>query len=107
MRTVKEEAASRLGLACLILLAIVLGLMTFLLITQQIILGLITNITFLGGGLGPLQLGFAIIMGIQIFAGTNILMTLGVLLNQLFFGSFWYLDYALRYALIGFLIGLL
>ncbi len=101
MRTVKEDAASRLGLACLILLAIVIGLMTFLLITQQIILSLITNIVLVSSG--PLTAAFSVIMGIQIFAGTNILMGLGVFLNQLFFGSYWYIDYGLRYAIIFFI----
>lgn len=101
MRTVKEDAASRLGLACLILLAIVIGLMTFLLITQQIILSLITNIVLVSSG--PLTAAFSVIMGVQIFAGTNILMGLGVFLNQIFFGSYWYIDYSLRYAIIFFI----
>ncbi len=104
----KEDAAARFGLACLILISIVVGLMIFLLMTQQLILGVIGTIvtTATSAGLGTLQTGFAVIMGIQIFAGTNILTTLGVALNQLFFGSYWYLDYAMRYALIGYIISL-
>nr|MDO8082562.1 hypothetical protein [Candidatus Freyarchaeota archaeon] len=105
----KPEAVSRLALAILILIGIAIGLMTFLIITQAQILGVI-NITLTatlpGGPLygKPLMALLSIVFSIQIYSGTNILVTIGVALNELFFGSYWWMNYGINYLIISYLI---
>ncbi|MEM3525909.1 MAG: hypothetical protein QXV37_00715 [Candidatus Jordarchaeaceae archaeon] len=110
--SLREDAAARLAFTFLVLIGIAMSLMTFLIISQAQILSVINVImsaSLPGGPLynKPLATFVAINCSIQIFAGTNTLTTIGVALNQLFFGTYWWMNYAANSLLISYLIQIL
>jgi len=98
---------------CLLLVATVVSLMTFLLITQAQILGIINLVVSAAVNpslplYGKPAMTFVAILGsIQIFSQANPLVAIGVQLNKIFFGSYWWFDYGISYLLIIALIALL
>lgn len=109
MKNLKEEAVARLALAILVIIGIWFGLITFLMITQTQILNIVSSIITDAQGLGLSPLGtiLGVSLGVQVFAGTNLLVELGVVLNGVFFGSGWYYDYILRSYMIGYILSAL
>jgi hypothetical protein len=106
MKSLKEEAVARLALACLVLIAIWFSLITFLMLTQSQILTVVNGILTVSASyaLSPMGTLLAVSFGIDIFAGTNLLVQLGVVLNDIFFGSGWYYNYSLSSFMITYLI---
>mgnify|MGYP005839542097 CR=1 FL=1 len=109
MKNLKEDAVARLGIAILILMGLSIGLMTFLLLIQEQVLGVISVVvsTSLPGGPlygKPLMTFIAIYFSIKIFSGTNALILIGTALNDLFFGMYWWMNYGINYIIIGYFI---
>ncbi|MHA1263089.1 MAG: hypothetical protein ACTSSA_13560 [Candidatus Freyarchaeota archaeon] len=100
-------------LLCLVVVAIIVSLMTFLLITQAQVLSVINLVVSAAVNpslplYGRPALTFvAIIASIQIFAKANILVAIGINLNKIFFGNYWWFDYGISYLLIIAVIALL
>lgn len=104
-----EDALSRLALAILVLMGMTIGLMTFLLLIQEQVLGIVSIVatTSLHGGPlygKPLMAFVAIYLSIKIFAGTNALTLIGVALNELFFGTYWWMNYGVTSLAISYII---
>lgn len=105
----KEDALSRLALAILVLMGITIGLMTFLLLIQEQVLGVVSTVTAAslhGGPLygKPIMAFIAIYLSIKIFAGTNALTLIGVALNELFFGMYWWVNYGVNSLAISYIV---
>ena len=100
-------------LLCLVMVAAIMSLMTFLLITQAQILSVINLVVSAAVNpalplYGKPALTFvAILASIQIFSQANPLVAIGVNLNKIFFGSYWWFDYGISFLLIIAVIALL